>query len=77
MSLRTKGSSSGERLQGNAPGLGFSLLLALETGKVYRLTFEQVDCGQERTLALIHPETTAPAFFRPETTVQPLHPQTM
>jgi hypothetical protein len=57
---------SGESLQGNAPGLGFSLLLCVATGRVYRLTFEHIDCSQERTMALIHPQTTSPAFFMAE-----------
>lgn len=51
--LHTNAPSSGEHLQGNAPGVGCSLLLSNETGEVYGLTFEEVDCGQERTLALV------------------------
>jgi hypothetical protein len=64
--LHADAPACGSRLQGRAPGLGFGLLLSLATDMVYRVTFEHVDCGQERTMELIHPETTVPGFFLAE-----------
>ena len=40
----------GTRLTGNTPALGFGLLLGEALDKVYRVTFEAVDCGRERAL---------------------------
>jgi hypothetical protein len=40
----------GTKLTGNTPALGFGLLLGESLDKVYRVTFEAVNCSREQAL---------------------------
>lgn len=44
----------GEELEGEAPALGFRVLLA-PTGQAFRAIFEHLDCGQRSALRHLHP----------------------
>lgn len=57
----------GQRLSGSAPRIGFSMLVAVVTGQVFRVVFESLDCSQLRALELLRgrcvaqlPEVPAP-----------------
>lgn len=52
-------------VRGFNPERGFGLLVERQTGQVYRIVFEAVDCSQEKALGLLHETASAAPTSRP------------
>jgi hypothetical protein len=53
-------------VRGFNPERGFGLLVNVQSGQVYRIVFESVDCRQEKALELLHGRSAeAPASHTP------------
>ncbi|MDE2393894.1 MAG: hypothetical protein KGL43_14265 [Burkholderiales bacterium] len=55
----------GAELEGAGPGLGFHILLAVGSGRLYRVIFEAINCSEQYAFERMHGPQRSAKFPRP------------
>jgi len=61
-------------VRGFNPECGFGLLVEVQTGHIYRIVFEVVDCSQENALQRVHANAPAASVSHPAVDARPAFP---